>query len=374
MTSDELKYLKVRLLVTEQNDTMTRKGSGSIVIPINNSGERIFVYNTTLDQVYGVDAQGVGHYFTRDSEICQNFAATAEEKERNAICPVLKNEVIGLEYRGGSANTQYQWTLNDAPLKYSTCYFRECEINNGNQVYSQSNVAYFPVLGDVGSTYTVGLSVIDSTSGEKRNFIRTFQVENPSTRIYSADQYAQALLLGWYIGLDNQEYEDFSKTKYLAVPGTTVNLLAQRSPFNFPITNSKTQWFVDGQQTNITGNNLSFPVNKPIGGIYTVSFNTLYAQSADKKRLMYEHFGIMPNEFFEVQVSHAIEIKMTDSLPGVVVTEAPKSPTEKILAAIFSGAPAYVSFLLRIVLTTLLLLSGSWIILSFFPVQNKHED
>jgi hypothetical protein len=367
------KYLKVRLLVTEKIDTLTRKGSGSLVIPINTSAERIYAYNTTLDQVYGVDAQGVGHYFARDAEICQNNATTAEEKERNAICPVLKNEVIGLEYRGGSANTQYLWTLNDVPLNYSSCYFRECEINNGNQAYSQSNVAYFPILGDVGTAYTIGLSVIDTTSGEKKNFIRTFQVENPSTRIYSADQYAQALLLGWYIGLNNQEYQDFSETKYRAVPGTTVNLLAQRSPFNFPITNNKTQWFVDGQPTNITGNNLSFPVNKPVGSFYTVSFNTLYTQSADKKRLMYEHFGVMPNQFFEIQLTHTIDITMTDSLPGVVVAKGPTSTSGKVLAAVFSGAPAYISFLLRIVLTTLLLLFGSWIFLSFFPVTHKND-
>jgi hypothetical protein len=366
-------YLKVKLAVTEKSpNAEQRKGTGSIVIPLNSSSDKIFAYNTRIVP----NPAGGTELFALDTEICRNNAAgNAREAERNAICPVLKNEVIGLRYTDQNnfpAGTQFLWTLNGKPITYENCFFEGC-----GDPASQAHISYFPVLGDVGTTYTIGLSIVPPTTqtrGQKINLIRTFQVQNPSTDIVSLDQYAQAVLLGNYIGLDGQEYPDYSQTDYQAVPTTTINLQANRYPFSFPLDSTKTMWFVDGEETGITGPNLSFRVDKPINNFYTVSFNTLYTQSLDKKRLMYTYWNVMPDQFYEIQISKSIDITMASGLPGVVVTDAEKSPKNKFLAAIFSGAPLYISFLFRIVLTTLLLLFGAWIIFSMFPASVSNEN
>jgi len=366
------KYLKVKLTATEQIDNgVSRSGHGSVVIPIYSSANKIYVYRS---RIAGNDLIGPD----RDVEVCRNSATDPKEQEKNAICPVLKNEVLGLEFRPGanSQGTRYLWTLNSEPLTYNQCFFEGCTSLNDSRASEQTNIAFLPILKDVGSTYALGLTVIRPT-GEKINMVRTFQVVNPSVRISPADANnpsPQAILLGSYVDLAGRPpWPDYSETDYQTAPGMTSSLRATLYPFDFPLETDKTAWFVDGQATGDTGTNISFPINKLAGDSYTVSFNTLYSQSLAFKNLLNKYWGVELNQFYETQLSNTINIDVLQTLPGLSAANS-SQPPKKFLAAIASGLPAYLIFLFRITLTTALLLFGSWIILSLFPNLEKDEQ
>lgn len=363
------RYLKVRLRASEQiANGVSRSGNASIVIPVYSSANKIYVYRS---RIAGNDLIGLD----RSVEICRNSATDPDEQEKNAVCPVLKNEIMGLEWRPGTSQRgiRYLWTVNGEPLTYSQCFFEGCSGPNDSRANEQTNIAFLPILKDVGSTYSLELTAIRPT-GEKVTMVRTFQVVNPSVKISPTDPgnpSPQPLLLGSYLDLDGRSWPDYSETDYQIVPGMTSGLSATLYPFDFPLVTDKTAWFVDGQATGDTGVNISFPAVKLVGDSYTVSFNTLYSQSAAFKNLLNKYWGVELNQFYETQLSNTINIDVVQTLPGLSAANS-SQPPKKFLAAMISGLPAYLIFLFRIALTTALLLFGSWIIFSLFPNSEKN--
>lgn len=360
LTDSVPKYLKVKVTASENiSEGVTNEGRSEVIIPISTSSNKIHVFPAIVspDLVLKLGAK----------ERCNTGLDSA-------LCPVVQNEIVGLKVDKENF-TNFVWTLNGDPIQPinyqradgKECISGECDPKTGEA----TNIAFFSVLKEKGTTYDIGLTA-NNVKGEKVTLTKKFEVADPEIKILSSDFNAcQPVLLGNYVDLDNKQWPDYSDTNFLAAPGTVISL---QPILNNPFTQDLI-WYIDG--VALTPENMSyfgaavssdgiltFPAAKQLGEIYNVSVQALYAQDNNIKKFLYQNAGVQLNEFIEMTVSDNIEIQMAD-LAGTygAKTSAPR----KFLAALFTGLPAYVSFLFRIVLTVMLILAVSWITLSLTP-------
>ena len=356
------KYLKVDLTVSESISAQkTGEGRASVIIPISSSSNKIRVYPVSVSDSLGLS-------LNRDNELC------AEGMDK-AVCPTAKNELIGMEVAKGSL-TDFLWTIDGAPIPLAdnSCSMGECAAGTG----ASTHIAYFPVLKEKGEKYNVGLAATDSDTGEKINLSKTFEVVDPEVKIVSDNEdAAKPVLLGNYVDLDGKLWPDYSEDAFEGLAGSDIVL---KPELDLPLVNGFT-WFIDGvemteENATILGasinsdkNTLTFPATKPTGESYSIGIRGLYTQDNNTKKYLNTYWGVAYNEFYETPVEDGIEIALAGSL--VDTQGANAGGTKKFLAALFTGLPAYVSFLFRIVLTVMLILAVSWITMALTPKAQR---
>ncbi|HPN96904.1 MAG TPA: hypothetical protein PLK35_04010, partial [Candidatus Moranbacteria bacterium] len=351
------KYFKVKLTVTENvSEGTTRQAHNSVVIPISSASEQIRTY---LPVVSDDLKMSLG-----TNEICK------EGIEKN-LCYVAKNEIIGMKVDKSLAD--FSWTINGENFSYKECFFDGCNESK------QTNVAYFPVLEDVGSRYTVTLNATDQKTGEKISLNKIFEVTDPEIKIASADESAvKPVLLGHYIDLDGTYWPDYSDDNFESLAETDLSFKAL-SNLNLP---SDIIWYIDGVEMTLENADLfefvrgddgivSFPYYREIGDQpYSISVSSLYTQSNNIKKALQKYWDVDYGDFYEKEISDTIEVKVVGSLAN---TQGAQNSDKKIIASIFSATPSYIAFLLKIVITTFLMLLFSKFILSFFPNVKENE-
>ncbi len=343
------KYLRVKLTVIDKKmGGIVRRGHSDIVISINSSSSQI--------RVYPVEIQGNSLKLKmKNTEMCKNDSD-------KIICPVVKNEIIGIQIPKGNF-TDFRWIINGKPFTYQKCFFDGCQEDK------QTNKAYFPVLGNVGKHYVVNLLATDQATGDKINLSKTFVVVDPKIKISSADENAcKPIVLGEYIGLKGKKYKDRSKINFQAKAGKKVKL--KITPTGFFPSVDKYVWFVDGQIVNqATAEVLGFSIDskgiltipsKKEGENYDVSASVLYSQGNLVKRALNKYWGVSYNQFYEKPISDTITIKVVNPNNFALMSQ---ENNKKIIANIYSALPAYISFLLKLVLTAFVLLIGSGFVL-----------
>ena len=390
--ADEPKYLKVQVVATEYEAGTTnrvlRKGNESTIIRLSSASDTITAYNGVLSDDGVSLAFGNAASLEAANVICAN-SAEPELKEDYVLCPVVKDQIIGLKYAG--AATSFLWTINNQPVTYKECFFEGCDLEE------QTASTFFPILDEPGSIYTVTLSAVDSVTGEKINLTRSFKVVTPLVKIVTLDDSggAQPVFLGTYTSLDGTTtYADMSQTDFQTVPGSTANFTREFYPRSLPAEyldpdnpeKTKTAWFVDGTDPTIPETekppgytpatvdpdktSVSFATTRLEGEYHLVAFNTLYAPSTNIKKILNANWDINYDQFYEKQLGASIDVEM---VPALTTANSNNSPPKKVLAAMISGLPAYINFLFRIVMTSLLLLFGIWIVLSLFPSPITNE-
>jgi hypothetical protein len=291
----------------------------------------------------------------------------------NVVCPVVKNEIVGLRASSTSGDLKdFLWTIDGHPLTpiKSNCESKDCDPATGEA----TNMAYFPVLKEIGDQYSVNLTA-DTAAGEKISLTKTFQVSEPNVTIDSQYQlssdYPKGLCankystcpeyLGSYVDLDGGQWPDYSNTSFVAVTGSTVTL---KPVLNMPFVQN-VQWFIDGTEATSLGaqvaadGTLSFTANKPEGESYTVTYSAVYSQDSSVKKILNSSFSVPMNAFYETAVGANVRVTMASSL-GSTVAEGGLTG-HKILASLVTDVPAYINFLFRIVMTTFLILFTSWL-------------
>lgn len=364
LTDSVPKYLKVKVTASENiSEGVTNEGRSEVIIPISTSSNKIHVFPAVVspDLVLRLGAK----------ERCDTGLDSA-------LCPVVQNEIVGLKVDKENF-TNFVWTLNGDPIQPinyqradgKECVSGECDPKTGEA----TNIAFFSVLKEKGATYDIGLTA-NNVKGEKVTLTKKFEVTDPEIKILSSDfKVCQPVLLGNYVDLDNKQWPDYSDTTFLAALGTVISL---QPILNNPFAQDLI-WYIDG--VALTPENMSyfgaavssdgiltFPAAKQLGEIYNVSVQALYAQDNNIKKFLYQTAGAQLNEFLEMTISDNIEIQMAD-LAGV--SGAQTNTPRKFLAALFTGLPAYVSFLFRIVLTVMLILAVSWITMAFTPKAQR---
>ncbi|PIR73282.1 MAG: hypothetical protein COU40_03450 [Candidatus Moranbacteria bacterium CG10_big_fil_rev_8_21_14_0_10_35_21] len=370
-----IKFLKIKVTVTENLiGGKKKKGTGYAIIPITNTSKKIDAYlakvsaNTTTDDIAKTKTT--------------NYTITNEETaicKVSVICPVAKNEILALQISNeDDALSNFSWMINDKPL---SCLIDECKSNG-----EATNKAYFPILGEIGTQYSVNLTAEkeitsknnSDKSQEKVNLTKVFEVVEPEINIISADKSTcQAKIWGHYVDNDGDLFPDKSEDEFQAISGSEVQLSSASSIISNDIT-----WYIDGIAINDetapffgasldseTGN-LTFKANKPVGESYSISAESLYMQNNSVRKLLSENFGIASSDFYEKMISKTITIDMVESLSGSTTAKA--IGNKKILASLFSGMPIYLNFLFRIVLTSFLFFFVIKIIFNLLPKTNEN--
>ncbi len=359
-------YVKIKLTASETVSKQTvREGHSDVIVHIETNPYRIKVYPVSVSDNLDITMQD-----TDEKERCK-------EKMDRVICPVVKNEITGLKVPGSNL-TNFSWTVDGEPMVYNdlNCSFGECDKRTGES----TNQAYFPVLKDKGEYYTVTFiaekTEKDKNTGEKVNITRTFEVVDPKITISSADEdTTRPVLLGNYIDLDNKKWPDYSDKEFETVVGAVVKVKA--TP-NTGYTDDYV-WFIDESEAmpgiaslDEEEHTLSFVANKDVGELYRVSVATVYGQNNQVRKALHKYWNVSLSEFYETPVSDIIKIKLMNTFSGTEDTIARGgAPDKKFLAALSSNLPSYMSFLLRAVLTILLILVASGFIFSFFPTYEE---
>jgi len=345
------KYLRVKLTVTEKTASgVSKQGHSDVVIPIASTSNQIKMYPTAVSNSLNLSMGS--------SEICQNGAD-------KALCPVFKNEIIGLRVSKDNL-TDFLWTIDGKPFTYQTCFFDGCDINQ------QTNVIYFPVLKNKGERYVVNLNATNQNTGEKIKLSRTFKVTDPQIKISPVDETTcKPVLLGQYVDLNGKSWPDHSKINFQALSGQAIRLEATTTA-GFSVSPSDYVWNINGNSvTNITANAYGFSIDnngiltlppKDVGESYNVSAGALYSQSDLVKQALNKYWNVSYGQLYEKPISDKINITIADNASLGV-----RTPSQKIMASIYSAVPSYLAFLLKIVLTTFIILIGAALILSLFP-------
>lgn len=352
------RFLKVKLSVTESSSGDSgREGHSDVIIPLSLTSNKISVFSVVVSP---------------------NLVLSLGQDERcaagidKAFCPIVQHEIVGMLVARGNF-TNFIWTVNGDPIKAinypngESCLSGECLPATSEN----TNIAYFPVLKERGTKYDVSLTA-NSAKGEKIVLTKSFEVTDPEIKIISLDSATcRPVLLGNYVDFDNTLWPDYSDSNFQASPGTMISL---QPILNNPFAQDLI-WYIDGvamSPENLSyfgasvaaDGTLTFPAEKKLGEIYSLAVQALYSQDNNTKKFLNLNEGVQLGEFFESTISDGIEIQMVD-LAGV--SGASASAPKKFLAAIFTGLPAYISFLFRIVLTVMLILAVSWVTMSLTP-------
>lgn len=353
------KYLKVSLEVSENISTdIINKGRSSIIIPVSSSSNQIRAYSTSVSDDLKIN---------KGKERCTGGLD-------KVLCPVAKNEIIRVEVSEENLD-DFAWTIDGAPFSAfsydettRTCLSGECKEGTGENI----NVAYFPILKGKGEKYAVTLNATDTETGEKVNLSKTFVVSDPKIEIVSEDENnCRPAYLGSYVDLDGKSWSDFSDDIFESYQGVTVKL----KPASTPSMNNFT-WYIDGVSAeNVAGtyldldNTISFNTSKKPGEAHTIKVASVFTQDRNTKRALNDYWGIQLNEFYEKLVVKSIDINILypegDSIG--------QKKSDKFLASLAAGLPSYINFLLRIVLTILLILGTSWIFMSLPQNEAKRR-
>jgi hypothetical protein len=159
--------------------------------------------------------------------------------------------------------------------------------------------------------------------------------------------------------------------------------IIQLQPQNNTSDMGKTTWTVDGKTvldeteyasdpylTTVDGiETLNIPIEKAIGTSYKVTSVTLYAQTMETKRVLYDRWQIALPLLSTEDITKTVTIQVTDKLNATDAVANLKQ--NKVLASLFSGLPSYIAFLFKIMVTFALILFSSSLILSFSPKRKE---
>ncbi|MDR3559276.1 MAG: hypothetical protein P4L62_00295 [Candidatus Pacebacteria bacterium] len=348
------KYMLVKLTVTQNvSNGITRKGIGTVVMPISSTDDQISAYSTTV-----ADGTPPQISLNTDSQLCTDAADAA-------ICPVAQDSIIGVEVPQGKL-TDFLWTVNGDPVT----------LVNGST--TQSNVAYFPILDDSGTQYDINLAATDITTGDKVNLTKVFEVADPAATIASVNNnILQPVLLGYYVDLNGKLWPDYSDQNFQGLTGTNLKLEANFDGFAPPA--GAYTWYVNnalaGSTDDTTGSSvdqngiLSLP-SGTTDNSYDVDVSAMYYPNIATQKALNYYWSVPITEFYSTPVGASVQINLADSLSGQTSAQA-KTPPQKILASLYTSLPSYLAFLFRVVLTIFVILFTSGLILSFSAPSEK---
>jgi hypothetical protein len=358
---DLKKYLRVKLTVSENaaGTTDTRKGTTEIVIPVSSLKQRIKAYNTVVSDSLDLSKGS--------TERC--VTTVDSQTTIDPICLVAKDEIITLYIDNPNGElSDFLWTVNNKVLQ-----------SPGSQV-PYENTAFFPVLEGNGFRYTIEAAATNK-KGDKVDLIKTFEVADPAVQIASADEFVcKPNLLGHYVDLDGKYWPDFSKTNFSALSDTPIKLKANF--YGFIPTQDQYTWYVDGYEVNrsnaagyghsIDANGIITLIDKSVGQVYNVKVGYLFSQDKNTKNALTKYWEVSMDKFYEKKISSSVQIDFVGSISDTQGANK-NNLSKKVIASIYSSTPAYIAFLLRIVLTAFAMIIFSKIILSFFPNLKENE-
>lgn len=353
-------YLRIKTIASENfSSGVSREGKSDVIIKVISTEEKITAHGV------GVDSEGkLTMDETQGNDIC-----VKDTGKLQSVCFTIKNAIIGLKYDDPDLEN-FSWTLNGKSLNCNSSVSSLCSDEK------QNNYNFFPATGNIGDTYAIGLTANNVTTGKTINLVRTFQIIDPFVKIISTDEsIVWPKYLGDYIDLDGNYFPDNSETVFEMYEGGAPKLEAEFHPGWLAdyITDGflQLEWTVDGVKQDNFKNlvELSLPSSeKEPGSIYNISVNSVFRHPPEIRQALKNIWGISQFDTTEEYMSRNIQIEVF----------APENETltlknsGKFLAGLLSYLPGQITFLLRILLTIVVIIATAGIVFAFMPdYENK---
>ncbi len=353
----DVKLIRVKLTTSENAYDGERTGHSDVIIPI--------ITNQNAINVYPVEVSSpVSKLSTkRVIRLSPGTSKCVTDNQNDPVCDVVKNQIIAAEVNDKLSD--YAWYIDGEPIANPD----GLPIGSGS---ADTNRIYFPITKETGDTFSLELSAIRETEGEEQgekvNLTRAFRVVDPEITITSNDEDACVpLLKGYYIDLDDVSWPDYSETEFETLNGSLLDLKVDFTGETPP--DDSIVWTIDGNFA-ATGDNLIFPIIKPIGESYSVSVSGLYSQDNLTAKALLEYWDINYDGLYEKNSSKTIEVKVV----GALSDSTTSGKINKFLAAIAVGFPSYLSFLFRLILTTALMIFTYRVVLVVIPQARKKKN
>jgi len=354
---DDIGYLRIKATLSQNfSSGVSREGKSDVIIKVISAEEKIDAYTV------GVDEAGKLTIDENYEPICQD----PDTGEQTPLCFMLKNEIVGVKIDNSDEELEnFSWTLNGDPLNCNSSISDLC----GDE--SQTNYNFFPVTGNAGDVYTVKLSANNITTGKTINLVRTFHIIDPFVRIVSTDtDVAWPRYLGDYIDLEGNRFADNSKVVFETYVGSAPHLQARFHPawlIDYTADGLlQFEWTVDGvKQDNFTNmEELYLPaVEEEPGKVYNVSIRSVYRPAPEIRLALKNIWGISQFDTTEEYMGHTIQIRVFAPEEEVLTLKN----SGKFLAGLLSYLPSQITFLLRILLTIVVIIVTAGIVFSFIP-------
>lgn len=344
-------YMRFSVNVSENVDTnVKRKGRSDVIVKFQTIHDRIGAYQVSaagnplkLSLISGV----------KNSDICSDTAS------RRTVCPVVKNEIIGLRL-GAEGFTNYNWTVNGKTLSCPKALSDQCSDDTA------TNTNFLPIFGETGDMFTVAVDAVDIVSGKKATLSRIFQIIDPSVMMVSADTTRTwPKFLGQYKDASGYFYSDLSRNIFQTFSNGTIRVRALFSP-GFLKNHAAGAWTVDGVATaeSSTGE-ITVPVDEAIGSIYNISYQASVIQSPAIRRALQKFWNVSVFDSGESTFSKSIQVEVLGGEDAV--TTVGFLPGSKKFAALASYIPASVLFTVKAFFSMALILLISGFMMAVVP-------
>jgi len=351
-------YLRVRVTATENSGDGNQTSTGVLIIKVQQQEYGLEVYSVTADSNELLSLS--------DDPVCM----TPEEQ---ATCEVAKNQIIGIKVNNAdndnSALSGFTWTVNDVAMSCDSNLSSAC--SNG-----ASDTLFVPILGNTGESVKVTVNAASADTGGTTEVTRFFNIVAPYAKITSADNTnAWPKLLGYYIDLEGEKTADHSSRVFETNSGKNVTFTANVIPQQ----GSNFTWMLDGiiQDDNNSGQ-LAFPIEKTLGEVYNINLtvnmvdDSQIEQINNLRRVLRDRWGIGADYSAPVDnISANIQLNVTDTSPVTVA----KANNKGIFASLITNLPENLMFLLRIALTSFVLMFSVSLLFAFIPesIFEKNE-
>ncbi|HOW60521.1 MAG TPA: hypothetical protein P5548_01680 [Candidatus Moranbacteria bacterium] len=344
-------YLRITVKTTDNNSGQSSQGQ--VIVKVRNQTETIKVREIS----YSASGISIG------SQICNG--------QGEAICPVTQNKLVAVEVDGGSG---YSWKVNGQSME---CLSTLCQGFNG---------LIFPIIGNPGESVNV-VARGTNQNGVRQEITQRFVIVGSYAQISSASG-AMRKFMGTYYTVDNNEVDSFSNTVMEAKEDTRVSLTAtagnsfgQKAVF---------EWYLDGVQVldgdasygnddgditiSSTGDSstFEFTVKKEAKDSYLVGYKvrTAKLERAEREGLnalrkeLKDKWGISPlSSNKDIYVNQEFVIEVTKD--PITFMKSPQKAG--IFASLITNLPEQMLFLLRITVTSIVLVFSMGIIFSLMP-------
>ncbi len=370
--NDDVAYFRISASATENFSGQTsRSGSGSVVVKVvANKSIDVYHIKTETDASTGL----VRVALDTDTPLCPlSGSAGRVGTSQQVICPVLKNQVVGVFLSTSSGEIRdYAWTLDGKALACSKHVSEDCDDSR------QGATNFFPVSGEVGDLYTLSVVANNAETGRSFTVTRRFQVVSPDADLVSEDgETAWPKILGSYTNLDGSTSDDVSKTSFEGIPGSTAKFSAVFRPEilgTFILDGIKAGddqnemiWSINGKPFKWNDTGLSLALDGTVGDIYTVTLSGAYNQPRELRKALYDIWKISPFNSETVRFSKEIQIRL------VTAGESPyaKGGANTFFASLISAVPPLVLFSVRLILSMGLILLVVGVAFSAMPERRR---
>lgn len=349
------------------SDGAMRKGGSDVIVKFTSVNSKINAYTVSTSDT----AAGTRVDLNTSIEVCPGNSTSTDPATRALenlearVCRVTKNEIIGLKLAADGLSN-YSWTINGQPLTCSSKVSPSCPDA------AQGAVNFFPVIGNVGDTFTISVTannVAAAGSTEKTvTLSRAFQIVDPVVSIVSSDGSMWQKYLGQYKDASGKTYDDLSQSVWQGFTGSDIHLNPVFLPGHIG-KQSEYSWTVDGQPITADNNGaIVFTAAKASGSVYNIALTAALLQPGNIRKALGDIWGASVLDTGETVFSSNVQMEVSE--PVNIATG--KKPTT-FLATLSYYAPATLLFAVKVVLSIFLILFTASFLLSLMPAPEGSE-